>query len=500
MIENNRLLAQLDALRGESSSLDPDAVARVKIGQLVETYVESYLNGIDSGAAYSGFSASLDETNTGKSAIHGALDEPFTEDGLGLNTSLDILKREIDAPGIATTSPRFFGYIPGGGLYYSAIADMLAAVSNKYAGVYFASPGAVRVEEQCLAWLADLAGYPAGYGGYLSSGGSMANFTAVVTARDHRGIEGTKIAQSVVYLTDHAHHCIDKAIHLAGLSKCLVRRIPVDERYRMRADLLAIQLKADTDAGLNPFFVVATAGTTNTGSVDPLEEIGNLAAKFGAWYHIDGAYGALFALCEAGRKMLKGMELSDSIVMDPHKTLFLPYGIGALLVKDKTLLLEAHAAGAHYMQDVVHVEATSPATLSPELTKHFRGLRMWLPLQVVGVIPFRSALAEKMLLAQYFHSQLSLMKGFEVGPEPDLSVVTYRYIPQHEDPDLFNQRLVQAIHDDGRIFVSSTQLNGVFMLRLAVVCFRSHKTDIDTALSVLGEIANSLDSQAFTNE
>ncbi|NQV73774.1 amino acid decarboxylase, partial [bacterium] len=217
-------------------------------------------------------------------------------------------------------------------------------------------------------------------------------------------------------------------------------------------------------------------------------------------YHIDGAYGALFALCDEGKEMLAGMEWSDSIVMDPHKTLFLPYGIGALLVKDKNRLLASHAVGADYMQDVIHVEATSPSTVSPELTKHFRGLRMWLPLQVVGVAPFRSALAEKMLLARHFHLRLSTMEGFEVGPEPDLSVVTYRFLPTSQDPDSFNERLVQAIHKDGRIFVSSTRLNGVFMLRLAVVCFRSHQTDVDMALQVLSELAHALDSEPISVE
>mgnify|MGYP000182511840 FL=1 len=186
------------------------------------------------------------------------------------------------------------------------------------------------------------------------------------------------------------------------------------------------------------------------------------------------------------------MELSDSIVMDPHKTLFLPYGTGALLVKNQDRLLKSHQAGADYMQDVLNVEATSPATLSPELTKHFRGLRLWLPLQILGVGPFRAALQEKMLLARYFHEQLSGFNGFEVGPEPDLSVVTYRFIPDSGDADTFNERLVQAIHNDGRIFVSSTRLNGVYMLRMAALCFRTHKKDIDTALTVLKELSSAL--------
>lgn len=478
-MEQKRLVDQIDALESKSFPLDPDASTRSEVAELVGDYIEQYLSAIPSGPAFS-----MEQPPARFSG--------FKEQGIGLPETLNLLNTHVDRPGIATTSPRFFGYIPGGGLYYSAMADFLAAVTNKYAGVFFASPGAVQVEDECLEFLAGVVGYTQGYGGYLASGGSLANFTAIVAARDHLQVEGANIPRSVIYLTNHAHHCLDKAIHLAGLSGCVVRRIPVDAVYRMRADLLEKQLQSDRDEELIPFLVVATAGTTNTGSIDPLESVGKLAAAFGAWYHIDGAYGALFALCDEGKNVLKGMDLSDSIVLDPHKTLFLPYGIGALLVKDKARLLASHSVGADYLQDVIHVEATSPATVSPELTKHFRGLRMWLPLQIVGLEPFRAALEEKMLLARYFHAELSRVKGFEVGPVPDLSVVTYRYLPPFGDPDAFNERLVHAIHKDGRIFVSSTRLAGVFMLRMAIVCFRSHRTDVETALEVLKELTRTL--------
>ena len=473
----------LEQLEIKGHSLEPSVAERDRINQQAFRYIEAYLNGVDSSPAYlADESASLQESI------------PFSEGGNEWEAVLGALEHQIDGPGIATTSPRFFGYVPGGGLYHAAVADMLAAVTNKYASVFFASPGAVKVEDQCLAFLADMAGYPSTFGGYLSSGGSLANFTAVVTARDYHEIEGEKIGKAVVYLTEHAHHCIDKALHLAGLSKCIVRRIPVDDRFRMNANLLERQIQEDIASGLNPFFVVASAGTTNTGSIDPLQDVGRLAKKAQAWYHIDGAYGALFALCDEGKQRLKGLELSDSIVMDPHKTMFLPYGIGALLVRNKDHLLAAHAAGADYMQDVIHVEATSPATLSPELTKHFRGLRMWLPLQLIGVAPFRAALEEKLVLAQYFHRELEKLDQFEVGPEPDLSIVTYRFLPRSGDPDKFNQRLVTAIHADGRIFVSSTKLNGTFMLRLAVVCFRTHRRDVDVAIEVLKELSTQLEA------
>jgi hypothetical protein len=217
----------------------------------------------------------------------------------------------------------------------------------------------------------------------------------------------------------------------------------------MDADALEQTIKQDKQAGLRPWLVIASAGTTNVGAVDPLTAVGHISQQHNLWYHIDGAYGGFFVLCEEGRKMLAGMNTADSVVMDPHKTLFLPYGTGALLVKDRQKLYQSHQASAHYMQDALDaVEELSPADLSPELTKHFRGLRLWLPLKLFGVAPFRAALAEKIELARYFYHQIQTIDGFEVGPHPDLSVVTYRFVPKRGDADEFNRRLLQAVVAD----------------------------------------------------
>jgi glutamate/tyrosine decarboxylase-like PLP-dependent enzyme len=235
--------------------------------------------------------------------------------------------------------------------------------------------------------------------------------------------------------------------------------------------------------------VIASAGTTDVGAIDPLEEIGRIAKAEGLWYHIDAAYGGFFALVDECRPKLAGMELSDSIVLDPHKGLFLPYGTGALLVKDVKALRRSHHYQAAYMQDILaeeSLESASPAELSPELTKHFRGLRLWLPLKLHGVVPFRACLEEKLLLARYFHAQVQKL-GFEVGPEPELSVATYRWVPEVGDANEFNQALVDEIHRDGRVFVSSTMLDGNFVLRLAALVFRTHLETIDLLLAILKE-------------
>jgi aromatic-L-amino-acid decarboxylase len=239
---------------------------------------------------------------------------------------------------------------------------------------------------------------------------------------------------------------------------------------------------------MNPWLVVATAGTTDTGAVDPLGAIADIASAHGLWYHVDGAYGAPFALCPEGKSVLAGMERSDSLVLDPHKGFFLPFGSGVALIRDRQKLFEAHSYEAMYMRDIAppaSPEEVSPADLSPEMSKHFRGLRLWLPLKLFGVAPFRAALEEKMLLARYFHQEIQKIDGFEVGPYPDLSLVTYRYVPGRGDANEFNERLVRSILEDGRVLLTSTVIDGRVTLRAAILGLRTHLDTVDLALEIL---------------
>ena len=250
---------------------------------------------------------------------------------------------------------------------------------------------------------------------------------------------------------------------------------------------------SDRRDGLNPWLVVGTAGTTDTGSVDPLESIADIADAKGLWFHCDAAYGGFFLLTGHGREKLAGIGRSQSAVMDPHKGLFLPSGTGALVVRDERQLAEAYAASAHYMQDAHNAGTVfSPAELSPELTRPFRGLRMWLPLKLFGLEAFCACLEEKLLLARYFHSELSKVPGFVLGPEPELSVVTYRYLPETGDADDFNRRLLSSVYEDGKIFITSTMLDGHFSLRFAALHFRGHLEQVDYLLELLEREAKRL--------
>ncbi|MEM7332003.1 MAG: aminotransferase class V-fold PLP-dependent enzyme [Chloroflexota bacterium] len=478
---------KIKQLESVARQLEPSQSERHHLLTNVTAYAESFIQNLGEAPAF------VTGTDNGLSL----LDSPIEENGISIEAALTLLKENVDCPNLSPGSPRMFGYIPGGPLYPSALGDYLAAISNRFAGIFYASPGAVRMENMLLRWTADLMGYPETAAGNLTSGGSIAHLIAIVTAREAMRVKPANIERTVVYTTHFVHHAVTKALKIAGLETAVQHTIPVDDQYRLDANALEQAILADKQAGLIPWLVIASAGTTHTGAVDPLAQIGRLTKAHDIWFHVDGAYGAAFMLCEEGRSRLAGIELSDSMIIDPHKGFFMPWGTGIVLVKDRRHLYEAHHDSASYMQDALDlIEELSPADLSPELSKHFRGVRMWLHLKLFGVAPFRAALAEKIELARYFYEKLKELDGFEVGPYPDLSVVTYRYLPKQGDVDDFNRQLLEAILEDGRIFISSTQLDGNFVLRLVVLNFQTHLEEVDLALEILQEQAQKLCSES----
>lgn len=480
------LISRIESLEAVARRLDPAQAERDTLTEPVLAYANRFLDSLPTRPMFV----------TGSTDGAPLRDAPFLETPTNIDDLLHIVETEIDTDGINPAGGGHLGYIPGGGIFHAALGDFLADVSNRYAGVFFASPGAVRMENRLLRWMGELVGYPADAVGNLTSGGSIGNLIGIVSARDAKGIKAHQITTAPIYVTEHAHHSLDKALRIAGLGECPVRHVPMDSRYRMDPAALERQVSDDLKAGLQPWLVIASAGTTDIGAIDPMPAIADIARAYGLWFHLDAAYGAFFAMCDEGRERLRGMDRSDSIVMDPHKGLFLPYGTGAVLIKNRQAVLDAHRYQAHYMQDALDArEEDSPADLSPELSKHFRGLRVWLPLKLCGLAPFRAALEEKLLLARYFHEEIQRVPGFEVGPDPELSVATFRYVPKCGDVNAFNERLVQAIHDDGRVFLSSSQVDGKFILRVAVLSFRTHRDTIDLTIEILRRLAAQLDSR-----
>ncbi|MCG2419664.1 aminotransferase class V-fold PLP-dependent enzyme [Aequorivita sp. F47161] len=405
---------------------------------------------------------------------------------------LDFFKERVLDTGLNPTSGGHLGYIPGGGIFSSAIADYLAAITNRYAGEFYASPGAVRMGDALVNWAGKLMGYTEGFGGNLTSGGSIANLIALHTAKHHKNITGSTITKSVVYCTAQSHHSINKALKIIGLEDCIIRVIALDAQFRISVKALEDQVRVDEQDGFTPFLLIANAGSTDVGAVDPLVSLANIAKTHKMWFHVDGAYGAFFMLTEKGREKLKGIELADSIILDPHKGMFLPYGSGIVLVKNVKHLAAAHSYTANYMRDAYIEGQYSPSNLSPELSKHFRGLRMWLPLKLYGQQVFTDYLNEKLQLTTYLAQKLVEI-GYKVICEPELSVVAFRLELKQYSNDEQNKKVLDFIQKDGRIFISSTVLNNKLTLRAAILSFRTHKKDIDLFLELLKEAKLSLE-------
>ncbi len=476
---------QLEQLRRLSQALEPGPEQREAWTDEVTAHARDFLAALPSRPA---FQFTADE---GKGILTGIPEQPCR-----LGSLLQQLAEHVEAPGVKLGSPGFMAFIPISSLYPAALADYLAAVINPFSGNFFASPGAVRLEHLLTRWMADFVGYPAGAAGDLTSGGSMSNLTAVVAAREARQLKARDFDKAVVYVSSQTHHSISKALRIAGLGECIRCELPLDDHFRMQPESLESAIREDRKGGLLPWLVVASAGSTDTGAVDPLGDSAAIAHEHGLWLHADGAYGAMFALCAEGKRILGGIEQSDSLTLDPHKGLFMPCGLGAVLVRDGHDLLRAYHYDAAYMQDraaLASLSEVSPSELSPELTRPFRGLRLWLSLNLLGVAAFRAALEEKLLLARHFHDQIQRVSGFETGPAPALSVVVFRFVPRTGEADEFNRRLLSAVQHDGRIFLTSTRLSGQVWLRLAVLCAATHLEQIELALEILNAKARELE-------
>ncbi len=482
---------KIEELYRQCQILEPDRKVFDHINERSTTFAFDFMESLNDVKAY------ISDQGTGE----GIKEYDIEEEGVEIEKLLDALSKNVTGNGLNPASGGHLGYIPGGGVYPAAVGDYLAAVMNSYAGVFFGSAGAVRMENLLIRWMCKIIGFPSSALGNLTSGGSIANLIAMTTARDKKLKHSDEYKNAVIYLTEQVHHSVTKAIRIAGFGYAHIRFVPIDDMYRMDVDQLENLIKEDEANGLNPFLVVASAGTTDTGAVDPMKAIGKVCKKHDLWFHVDGAYGGFFILSDAVKHRFEGVELADSFTIDPHKGLFLPYGVGAVLIKDVDALNQAHYYQANYMQDAVEIdEEPSPADLSPELTKHFRGLRMWLPLKLFGIKPFKAALEEKIWLCRYFREEVQKIEGIEVGPDPDLSVALWRLKPKEGDANEANRWLARKIVEDGRVFMSSTTIDGEVWMRIAVLSFRTHIQTIEKALEMINEIVSnelSFESESF---
>lgn len=412
-----------------------------------------------------------------------ALAEPAPEHGAPIEALLDEVFARVPRA-YTTNGPGYLAFVPGGGVFPAAIADFVAGATNRFTGVWAAAPALVQLEADALDWLRVAMGFPAGAAGLFTPGGSTATWNAILCARERH--LGPELRRGTMYVTDQAHHSVVKSAKLAGIYPDRVRVVDTDAALRMRPDALDAAIAADRAAGFAPFLVVSSAGTTNTGAVDPLDAIGDVAARAGIWHHVDGAYGAFFHLVPSLRPTLAGLSRADSLTLDPHKGLFLPYGTGALLVRDGAALRAVHAAGASYLPDA-QTAAYDPAQHGPDLSRGFPGLRVWMALKTYGFARYRAALAEKHALAGWAAGEVARIPGIVLDHPPALSLFAFHVA----DPgglaaeNAATAARLAAVNARGRVMLTGATVRGRHVGRVCVLSFRTRRAHVAAAVADL---------------
>jgi aromatic-L-amino-acid decarboxylase len=439
-----------------------------------------------------GSQASCGDVNAGD--LCRAMKESAPEEATPLEPLLDSLFRDWIPRSFNAPGPGYLAYIPGGGVYPAALADFIADTTNRYTGVWQAAPALVQLEANALDWLREWMAFPPSARGLFTTGGSMATFNAIVCARERH--LGADIRRGVLYTSDQAHHSILKSAKLAGVMPDRVRAIESDDRFRLRIDRLEDAIAEDRRAGLVPFAVVSTAGTTNTGAVDPLDAIADTCAREGLWHHIDGAYGAFFYLCADLRGTLRGLPRADSLTLDPHKGMFLPYGTGALLVRDGATLRAAHEATAAYLPAMPHpADFYDPSQHGPELSRGFPGLRVWLCVKLFGAAAFRGAIAEKRALTRDAARRVADLPGIVMDADPELSLFAFHVTrpgATRTDEDTMTKALMERTTARGRVMVTGATAKGRYLGRVCVLSFRTHQAQIDALVDDFAAVLREL--------
>ena len=393
-------------------------------------------------------------------------------DGRPLAEVVDELFTDVFPHRARMNHPRAFAFIPGPASPLSWIGDLLTAAHNPHAGSWFQSSGPSCIESELIAWLAAKLGYPSTSGGVFVSGGSIANLTALAVARD-RMLDERERGSAVAYVSDQTHSSVAKGLKLIGLVDRQIHKIAVGDRFRMDVSQLAAAVDRDRAAGLTPFLVAATAGTTNTGSVDPLGRIADLCAAERLWMHVDGAYGASVALSPRHRHLLSGIERADSVAWDAHKWLFQTYGCGLVLVRDRRQLWESFHISAEYLRDAQATEeAVNYWDLGPEMTRPARALKLWLTLQVLGARALGEAIDHGFQLAEWAEDELRRLPDWQVASPAQLAIVNFRFAPagfSDEALDAMNRGVSQRTNAEGFAGVLTTQLNSRTVLRICAI-------------------------------
>jgi aromatic-L-amino-acid decarboxylase len=414
-------------------------------------------------------------------------DRDPSEQGRDPQEILDQLERDVLPNNLHVDHPRFLAFVPGPNNFVSAMADALAAGFNIFNGTWFGGSAAAALELGVVRWLCRVCGFPSEAGGLFVSGGSMANLTALVAAR-HAQLND-RVAAATVYFSDQTHSSVERALRVIGFLPEQIRKIESDDEFRLPLARLRTAISEDRARGLRPFCIVANAGTTNTGAVDPLPDLADYAAAEKLWFHIDGAFGAAAVLSERGRVNLQGLERADSVTLDPHKWLFQSFECGCVLVRDAALLKAAFQIKPDYLRDVHRVvEEFNPCDYGVQLTRSFRALKLWLSLETFGLAAFREAIARGFELAEIAERELRARADWEILSPAQMATVCFRF----GENDELQTQLVEAMLRDSFALLTSTTLKGTTALRLCTINPRTTEQDIIETVKRLDQLARKL--------
>jgi glutamate/tyrosine decarboxylase-like PLP-dependent enzyme len=386
--------------------------------------------------------------------------------------------------------PRFWGWIQGGGTLFGAFADMLAATMNSNNSI--GEHSAVYVENQVLDWSKKIIGYDKNSSGILTSGGSMANATGLVVARnsyDNLNIRKYGLAKIsakfVIYVSSEAHSCLEKSAEFIGLGSDSVRKVPVDKRYEMDIQSLQKMIADDMRQNFIPLCIVGNAGTTNTGAIDDLDKIADICAQYKIWFHVDGAYGALAKITDEYGERLKSIERADSVAFDFHKWFYINYEVGCLLVKDKNKHRDSFVLTPNYLMRHERGSAAGPESFGNfgiELSRSFKSLKVWMSLKKSGLKKYKQLISQNIAQALYLADLIRKEEKLELMSEPSLSILCYRFNPKqlsNDDLNKLNKEILMILQERGIALPSSTLLGGDYVIRVCITNHRSKKNDFE---------------------
>lgn len=461
-------------------ALEPEAMR--ELGYRVVDLVVDRLARLDERPAVQGAS---------RAEMERRLRQTAPERGQDFEQILAQLEHDVLPFASSSDHPRFFAYVPSCPTWPGVLGDLIASGFNVYQGSWVESARPSELELIVLDWFKEWVGYPDTAAGLLLSGGSAANITAMACAAEHR-LEADTRGDAVVYLSSHTHSSVVRGARALGFRAEQIRVLPVDSCYRIRLEALDRALRADKRAGRIPFMVVANAGTTNSGAIDPLADLAAICAEHGIWLHADGAYGGFAVLTERGRKLLRGLALADSVTLDPHKWLYQPYESGCLLMRDGKQLRAAFRMTPDYLRDSEVGETQGEVNFSDlglQLTRASRSLKLWLSLKYFGVDAFRAAIDRSLDLARHAQVRIETFAELELVAPAVLGVVCFRRRPDgvrdEDELEDLNAALIAGLAESGRGMISSTRLDGRFVLRLCVLNHNSSAADVDEVLDYL---------------